>query len=274
MSGILGFRHENGEMAPITKLNEKIECPICGKMVLKYKRKTHEKIHDNQKIWYCDVKECSEKFSVKRLFEDHQKKEHGKTTMCSICQFQAICPSEYDRHMLKHDEPSICCNECGKLFKTKQGLENHMKLHRNMFNFKCTECEKSFVSIGLRTSHIKHVHMDSQFSCSFCGKLFRYKANMEWHTAIHTGEKKYNCKFCDRAFRTPKLRKDHGNIHLGIRPYECKECPKKFTKSGGLHVHMKRHRNQKDHVCDNCNKGFIEPAGLRKHKCSFENKIN
>ena len=271
-SGVLGFRLENGVRAPITRLNEKVKCPICGKLVVKYKRKIHEKIHDNQKLWLCDFKECSEKFSVKMLLEDHQQKEHGKTLICSICQYVARVPSEYDRHMIKHDGPGICCNECGKLFKTKLGLVTHMKRHREMFDFKCTECDKSFVSAGILNLHMKQSHMTPQFTCSLCGKLKRCKVQLKWHMAVHTGDKNYKCKFCDRSFRVPQQRRDHENIHLGIKQFECKECPKTFTKRNGLYIHMKRHRNQKDHVCDTCNKGFIEPAGLRKHKCSFENK--
>lgn len=75
------------------------------------------------------------------------------------------------------------CSLCQKVFKRKEHLNQHMKLHLGLRPFTCTE--------------------------SGCNKSFSRKEHLMRHVISHTGKKMFNCEFCQKMFS----RKDNLNKH-------------------------------------------------------------
>lgn len=80
-------------------------------------------------------------------------------------------------HLLK----TYICYNCGKVFNTKQALQNHFRTHTG---------EKPFI-------------------CITCGKSFRQKIHLKRHVTVHTGQKPFRCSYCGKVFS----RKDHLKTH-------------------------------------------------------------
>lgn len=79
------------------------------------------------------------------------------------------------------DLPS--CNVCDKVFKRKEHLNQHMKLHLGLRPFSCVE--------------------------PGCNKSFSRKEHLMRHVVSHTGKKMFNCEYCQKMFS----RKDNLNKH-------------------------------------------------------------
>lgn len=90
----------------------------------------------------------------------------------------------------KSDVPT--CEICDKVFKRKEHLAQHVKLHLGLRPFKCEEpnCNKAFSRKEHLMRHCVSHTGKKQFDCDICHKLFSRKDNLNKH-------KKYvnSCQF-------------------------------------------------------------------------------
>ena len=77
------------------------------------------------------------------------------------------------------------CEFCGKWYKRKNYLKNHLKTHTqaNLFTD-----EQSYVK---------------PFACTICDKKYTGKSNLLYHQRVHTGDKLFACEKCDLKFTFP-----------------------------------------------------------------------
>ena len=218
---------------------------------------------------------CDTEFTRYDSYSKHLRRHKEKSTIS--CDFEGCLKQVFnERDLTKHKRSAHginkvkskdLCLECGKAFKSPDGLKLHMKRHNNIFDYECESCEKKFVSKSILNIHNNTSHTEASFACEFCGNKYTTKTYLKIHITSHTGEKSRSCSFCNKQFRRYETWKNHENVHRHIRNYKCKLCHKEFGRHSELTIHTKRHNNQRDHVCPVCSKGFIEPAGLRRHKC-------
>lgn len=81
---------------------------------------------------------------------------------------------------------AITCETCGKLFKRKEHLVQHMKLHIGLRPFTCNEagCNKAFSRKEHLMRHIVSHTGKKMFSCDLCQKLFSRKDNLNKHKRL------------------------------------------------------------------------------------------
>uniref|UniRef100_A0A0N5AVE8 Zinc finger, C2H2 type n=1 Tax=Syphacia muris TaxID=451379 RepID=A0A0N5AVE8_9BILA len=77
------------------------------------------------------------------------------------------------------------CQQCGKRFKARGGLQQHLRIHSN----------------------------DRPYQCHYCIKKFTQKSHVDQHERIHTGAKPFPCQFCGRAFRQRSQQMGHEATH-------------------------------------------------------------
>uniref|UniRef100_A0A8D8HDM6 Zinc finger protein 425 n=1 Tax=Culex pipiens TaxID=7175 RepID=A0A8D8HDM6_CULPI len=188
------------------------------------------------------------------------------------------------------------CEFCGKEFSTRTKLKIHRNTHLNISPFKCPMdgCGKSFKSkIGL-DEHVAGHTGNYPMSCNVCGKGFVNQSYLTAHLRIHADEKTFRCNICKQAtFKTKKSLIDHKNRHLGLKPFECgqcqkvftnqyllqqheqvahsgvrfpcPECSKSFTCKSYLKVHLRIHQNDRPFVCSICDRGHVTKRDLDVH---------
>uniref|UniRef100_A0AAR2KVU5 C2H2-type domain-containing protein n=2 Tax=Pygocentrus nattereri TaxID=42514 RepID=A0AAR2KVU5_PYGNA len=115
---------------------------------------------------YCDR-------GYKRLtsLKEHIKYRHEKNEEsfpCLLCSDTFAYRTQLDRHMATHkparDQPQLLnegagnrkfkCTECGKAFKYKHHLKEHLRIHSGEKPYECSNCKKRFSHSGSYSSHI------------------------------------------------------------------------------------------------------------------------
>lgn len=168
------------------------------------------------------------------------------------CQMTFSSSSHLNKHKLRHSSKrDFLCTVCGKDFKLRYSLQNHLLTHTDERRYECKQpdCGKSFVTSGALRVHEKAHSDERPFPCTFdgCKSAFKTSAGMKRHLISHTGEKKYVCTFegCGMAFGHSSVRKLHMKaVHLDERPFECdfNGCAKAFPDAYRLRVHLKTHQ--------------------------------
>ena len=80
------------------------------------------------------------------------------------------------------------CDICGKLYKHKQSLATHQRIHTGNLPFVCDVCGKCF-SCKSRLKKHSVVHSSLKpFVCDVCSKCFARKWDLTNHKRYHTGD--------------------------------------------------------------------------------------
>ncbi|KAF1767581.1 hypothetical protein GCK72_007540 [Caenorhabditis remanei] len=130
-------------------------------------------------LWNTDGQQCQEVFSNSEDLGFHVREEHAEGRQ--ICQW----------------------DNCGKEFKQKYRLVNHLPVHTR----------------------------EKAFQCDTCAKLFARAENLKIHKRTHTGEKPFACTHsgCDKRFGSSTDRKKHMYCHAEKKKYICEDHEKLDT---------------------------------------------
>ncbi|CAB3993894.1 Zinc finger and SCAN domain-containing 22, partial [Paramuricea clavata] len=83
--------------------------------------------------------------------------------------------NDWQHHETASTEPSLCCDECGRVFTRSDNLNRHMKSHSDK-NHECSRCHKTFNRKDALNRHMRmHEQRRAQreYNCNICGEVFR-----------------------------------------------------------------------------------------------------
>ena len=142
-----------------------IACTLCN-LVLQSRCELifHVKrFHDKQglmkmKVFECQI--CNTCQGSKFMLEKHMLKEHhqlGLSYSCDICGLKVISISSLSRHKKRaHSPDEFPCPVCGKLFKHKSNLKDHVRfVHEKIKKYECSSC-------GLKFSECRYLRKHEQ----------------------------------------------------------------------------------------------------------------
>lgn len=184
--------------------------------------------------------------SQKASLKNHSRKYHKISCNTTKLSPQKVLKRVYKRtrHQIegKASEPgtNYLCSTCGKSFKTRQRLQNHIITHTGEKKFSCSICSKSFAVASSLKNHMRVHTGDKPYKCLTCGLCFSQRNVLVCHSRLHTGEKPFTCEVCQKKFRQNATLKTHMAIHTG-KPIECPDCKKTFSRMSFLHVHRRKH---------------------------------
>ncbi|KAI4471598.1 transcriptional repressor ctcfl-related [Holotrichia oblita] len=274
----------------------------------------HEKSHVKKNAIICVV--CQERFTYSRNLRYHQIRHHAVTTdikelkyQCEVCKKTYLSVCTLQRHMPIHEENTLVaksnlCEWCGKNFREKTALNNHIKLHTGYKPFKCSYCDKVFSRKSYVVLHERIHSGEKPYVCDHCGKRFNQSAPLRTHMRCHTGERPYSCHLCSDSFmyttsmetiylkqtiikETPSPAQNESN-NEEKRKWFCKKCNQSFKTRTSLKKHTKEphptappkqytnytyNNDSNTYICKMCDMAFTDRREIWKHFLIHEEKF-
>ncbi|XP_008553295.1 zinc finger protein 568 [Microplitis demolitor] len=183
---------------------------------------------------------------------------------CNICGRRFRAKVNLMNHVISHenDRPH-CCNLCGARYLNKFDLNNHLKSHA---------CSPPHLNEDLnnnpglffnetKTSHPrKKTTRNTQYQCSDCHHIFRDKISVDKHLCANknslsknnsSNDSEFNCTICGKNFKSKTRLKRHMLSHRN--KITCNECGDKFTNERDLFNHSNLHKRKLGDKVFKCN---------------------
>lgn len=215
----------------------------CTKCNLIYKKlqhlKYHQKIHEQPENYQCEM--CNRSFCTIYWLGKHNILAHPELDFeCSECKMTFFSQPRLDIHFKKMHEgaDTFKCHVCDKGFGGVKKLKVHYKSsHPELkikMEFKCNECGTLFESkVGLENhSRIHKQSKDYQYiECQYCKQVYKTKYHLLRHHKIKHPEHEpifqYTCVVCEAVLPSWPAIKKHAKTH------ETKSSVKNLKKKRG-----------------------------------------
>ncbi|KAH1009883.1 hypothetical protein HUJ04_002184 [Dendroctonus ponderosae] len=230
-----------------------LQCNVCKKRFLTVPALVfHEKVHMvGQKHFECPI--CKERFELVRKLKKHVLKHaHNNVYTCPHCKKTFAKYSVIRKHMKFHSERIHHCSECTKSFATVDNLKKHMLCHSDHREFLCADCGKQFKRKDKLAEHIKKLHLqpcNSRIPKVKPANGAAAKEPMDFHRFI------YKCHSCLVGFKRRGMLVNHlANRHPDIKPdsvpelnlpilqttkdYLCQYCGKVYKSNSKRKTHI------------------------------------
>ncbi|XP_052415214.1 zinc finger E-box-binding homeobox 2 isoform X2 [Carassius gibelio] len=113
---------------------------------------------------------CQRTYRHNASLQEHMKfcqDRDGGDSVCPLCGYSTPYRAQMERHLTLHQtqdknsmsEPGLenrkfKCNQCGKAFKYKHHLKEHLRIHSGEKPYECSNCKKRFSHSGSYSSHL------------------------------------------------------------------------------------------------------------------------
>ncbi|CAD7093403.1 unnamed protein product [Hermetia illucens] len=212
-------------------------CDTCDK---KYRDKrsleTHMRKHSGERPYVCHI--CKKDFAIRTSYVLHVRKhEHA---------FKEMEENGGDVQLRGQDLSTLQafpykCSICSQGFKVAYSLAAHFDKHSEVRGFDCEECGKAFKNRPSLKQHVRLVHLKiKKYFCEFCRKKFTLPEELKSHKLIHRDEKPFKCEVCGKCFRRKNGHVAHMRVHNGDI-YTCEICGKSCKSHSRLSDHIMTH---------------------------------
>ncbi|XP_062703321.1 zinc finger protein 91-like isoform X2 [Aedes albopictus] len=212
----------------------------------------------------------------------------------------SLQPNNADSHLSTQQENKMentlkeqqhPCDQCSRVYSTKQKLRDHLRLVHGEKKHVCPVCGKGYVLASQLRLHVVTHSKATPFKCNMCEMSFKHGQTLSRHKSTQHSSKQNFCIDCglqfamrrqlDRHFRTRYHRmtvamkqsikketavdKSCSNSSIGEGVYQCDECPKKCLEKQQIKDHKRLVHGERKLACPVCGKRFVIPSQLQNH---------
>ena len=178
-----------------------------SKGVFKTTTHTLKKKTENKRSYKCSV--CRAKKGSMQLLNEHHKLRH-RPQMCGICGRVFDLATSLNHHMYSHDEMRFQCEKCDFRCHFENELSSHNIVHRKTPTYKCmvANCGRWFKRKWELTNHVR-THDKTMLKCDTCNFTTKLNKHLKEHKKRHEEDLPYECKICHKRFQYRSGRKRH-----------------------------------------------------------------
>lgn len=196
-------------------------------------------------------------------------------------------------HLSKMHEIKFSCDLCGKTFKQKPELIDHMYTYHMNVKFSCNLCSAEFRSSLKVGTHKRFAH-NKKYKCDKCDAAYSVPSHLADHVRVKHEKKRYYCTFpgCSKTLSSRSNAKKHLHIAHSSEPevveksvdickninknktleFSCDLCGKVCSKKQHLIDHMHTYHINIKYNCNVCSAEFRSNEKLKKHERRVHNK--
>jgi len=244
-------------------------------------------IRGEETISYYKCNACN--FETTRLYivKQHIESVHEKKKLvkCNLCDYQCYALKSMRKHCtLKHPNPLMperderglriyTCSHCPFLAKTKNTLNNHIKVFHLQIKkpYECSECRFGYMS---HSELERHIRVEHSFYCNKCGLQCNNKNDFRAHTlSLH--KKKYRCGDCDFvSIHKTNLKKHIAITHASdIFPCPHQNCTYKTKDPTTMPTHIRNKHESVKYQCHKCGETFSVRLHFTRHVDEHNNIV-
>ena len=178
-----------------------------SKGVFKTTTHTLKKKTENKRSYKCSV--CGATKGSMQLLNEHHKLHH-RPQMCGICGRVFDLAMSLNHHMYSHDEMRFQCEKCDFRCHFESELLSHNIVHRKTPSYKCmvVNCGRWFKRKWELTNHVR-THDETMLKCDTCNFTTKLNKHLKEHKKHHEEDLPYECKICHKRFQYRSGRKRH-----------------------------------------------------------------
>ena len=195
----------------------------------------------------------TEEIGVDEVSDQNIPQKH----ICHICGKKFRSKYYLSDHIKIHQEGmKFVCPFCSYRGNYKRGLKSHLSTHHEN-KIVCLDCYEIFSNAEALSEHQSSIHMQGtgDHQCDQC--IFTCKSinTLEKHKIRFHGPKMFECQQCDYASHSqPRLTVHINSVHANYRPYICPHCSYQTSQNGNLQKHIRRrHTKDRPFACNICN---------------------
>lgn len=208
---------------------------------------------------------------------------HDRSLTCETCNVTCMSWQQLVVHRKIHTETGgrdYICTECGKSYRSRSSLKEHMDKHIGYKKFICDVCGKAFNRMNTLKVHRRiHANVDEDsddnkskprkvnpitYQCYMCKKFLCNIQNLLTHVANH--DRSLSCDICAKSFSTWSSMVTHKKRHTDPKQFMCTYCGNSYHTNNELMIHNNSHTGLRPFKCTECDKDFARESTLRAHK--------
>ena len=157
----------------------------------------------------------------------------------------------------KNEDDHFSCDLCGKILKTQNLLDSHVKIvhpnpPRKLKKKTCHECGRQFGEKYFH-KHLNTVHSSQIVMCEQCDFQCNNRESLRYHQVRMHAPKVMACGQCEAVFSNFTSRKSHIRSVHSAELYHCEYCEHSTAVKASLEMHIKsRHTTTANFVCSFC----------------------
>lgn len=204
------------------------------------------------------------------VLKKHKSRNKDRVFRCTACdltfEYKCILKAHFVR---KHTNLyKFTCELCGKKYKVKGDLTNHVRFYHQEQTIVCEICGKACSNSNSLYTHQKRFHYKPKYECGVCKRRMVSQENLDQHViSQHERKERVICEECGKTFSNRVILNRHAeSVHNGVKPHGCPVCGKSFARHSHLRQHLLIHTGKRVFVCDICGKSFAQKPGLISHR--------